>query len=139
MKKILLLAAILIATLTVSSCEKAPDDSWTATVETLDPTDVRAESAYLNAKITWSCKAKYAYETGFVIKAEPGATYYDPKAYCIRKDINQLEGTMELHEINRHITTGDDTYYYVAYFRMMSGKGEKFIYGQEKSYHVPGK
>lgn len=139
MKKILVLAVILAAISTVSSCEKAPDDSWTATVETLDPTDIRAESACLNAKITWSCKTKNAYEVGFFIRTVPGAKYDEPGVICIRKDIDQLEGTLELHEINEHLFTSVDTYYYTAYFRMMSGKGQEFIYGQEKSYHVPGK
>lgn len=140
MKKLLVLTVILAAISTVFSCKKAPDDSWTATVETLDPTDIRAESACLNAKITWNFKVKDAFEVGFFISTEPGTAKYDnPGVVCIRKDIDQLVGTLELHEINEHLYTFVDTYYYTAYFRVMSSKGQEFIYGKEKSYHVPGK
>lgn len=140
MKKILVLIAIIAAIFTVSSCEKATEDSWKATVETLDPTNVTFESACLNAKITWSCTKKHLCEVGILYNTEPGVKYYTPGVISIRKDnISQQEGVMELHETIKHLETTPDTYYYVAYFRIFIGPEEKFIYGKEVSYKVPGK
>lgn len=139
MKKIIALLFAVVTAFAFSSCGKdddKKDDSYSATVITLDATNICADSACLNAKIIYRHGADCTAEVGICVNSEPSCSY-DNCITASRKEVNELEGTMELHDVYKHLSTSAETLYYCAYFRVISGDKNEFVYGDVKSYAVP--
>lgn len=139
-----------VAALAVSSCQKeAPADFYSASVVTLDATDITKEAFCLNAAIDWKCGSSCVGQTGIFINNKPTVSC-DNYIVTTNPETLSNEVTKELHHnINNNIShiyimpiymiAPGETCYYRAYVRAMTASKDEYVYGEVKSFVVPGK
>lgn len=146
MKRLLLMIAVLTGVFFASSCKK--DDLWfNADAVTGSVTDVSLESFTFNGTFSYDGGPGTVAEAGFFVDERPGVT--DAHCYLTtspeqlaRKSKNVPMSHIMKNQVGTitkmYVFTPGSTCYYRAYVRVVGADGgEKYIYGEEKSFQVP--